>query len=99
MAAGRVGVQRVADRAVGLVAVLPVGDDLARGGAVELAAVEALGAPGHVHQDVVHRAAVGHAAVGHFAARNLPLRALVRVQQEHELLLDELALLLLVDSA
>jgi len=47
-----------------------------------------------VRQDVAHRAAVGH-----LAARTLPLRALVRVQQEHELLLDELALLLLVDGA
>jgi len=86
---GQIGAQRVADRAVGLAAVLPVGDDLARGGAVRLAAVAAFVAPGHVHR----------AAVGHVAARHLPLRALVRVQLEHELLLDELALLLLEDSA
>ncbi len=89
-----VGAQRVADGAVGLVAVLPVGDDLARGGAVGLAAIPSLVALGHVGEHVAHGAAVRHIALSVRA-----LRALVRVQQEHELLLDQLPLLLLVHCA
>lgn len=47
----------------------------------------------HVVQDVLHRATVGKVALPYFPISLLAALALVGVQQEHELLLDELALL------
>lgn len=47
----------------------------------------------HVVEDVLHGAAVGEVALPHLPVRLLPALALVRVQKENELLLDELALL------
>ena len=50
-------------------------------------------AVGHVVEDVLHGAAVGQVARAHLAVGLLAPLALVRVQQEHQLLLNEFALL------
>ena len=50
-------------------------------------------AVGHVVEDVLHGAAVGQIARAHLAVGLFSPLALVRVQQEHQLLLDQLALL------
>lgn len=47
----------------------------------------------HVVQDVLHGATVGKVALPHFPVSLLPALALVSVQEEDKLLLDELALL------
>jgi len=47
----------------------------------------------HVVEDVLHGAAVGQVALPHLPVGLLPPLALVRVEQEHQLLLDQLALL------
>ena len=56
-------------------------------------AVAAVRTIGHVGQDVAHGLAVwDHALCGPI----IPLSTLVRVQQQHELLLDQLAFLLFI---
>lgn len=47
----------------------------------------------HVVKHILHGAAVGQVAVAHFSVGLLPPLALVRMEQEDQLLLDELPLL------
>ena len=61
-------------------------------GGLTLAGLAGL-AVGHVVQHVLHGAAVGKVALPHLAVRLLSPLALVGMEQEHQLLLDQLAFL------
>jgi len=50
-------------------------------------------AVGHVVEDVLHGATVGQVALAHLPVGLLPPLALVGMEEQHQLLLDQLALL------
>ena len=80
---------------VGPIAVLPVSDDLARGGAVVDSAGLARLTSGHVVENILHGPAVGESALPLLTAGLLPVSpgTLVGVEEQHQLLLDQLPLL------
>jgi hypothetical protein len=89
--------ERQAHRAVLPVAVLPMGDYLSGAAAVRHAAVLAGLAGGHMKEDIFHSAAVRQRTLSDLHPRLLlllpvPPLALVGVQQEHQLLLDQFPL-------
>ena len=78
---------RLTHRTVWPVAVSPVSDDLTRGGAVVYCAGPASLTSGHVAEDILDQAAVGEGTLPLFSG------ALVGMEEQHQLLLDQLQLL------
>ena len=85
--------EREADWTVLPVAVFPVGNYLPGGGAVRHCARLAGLAGCHVVEDVLHGTAVGQSAGPYFPIGLLPPLALMCMEQQDQLLLNEFALL------